>query len=440
MNLPTLEELASQLETARQKAEATDAAILAQGKEIDAQVLADLEARYNDETEEVARVSAAIERRENLDTALKQVPRGDTSGKDTPRVQTREPLTYRKNGPHGFFKDQLLASKQDYAAIARLQRHQREMEVEFRNDLTSTDTAGGDFVVPIHMQQEWAALARAGRVFADAIGPKPIPTSGDSFTFPAVTTGTSTAIQTDGGTVSETDAVTATVTLTVRTIAGQQDMSRQLFERSLPGMDEVIAADLAASYAVTLDTHILNHATDGILNDANINSVTYTDASPTVAELYPKLADAVQRINALRFLPADAIFMHPRRWGWFLAAVDSSNRPLITPYAPQNSVGGFDGPRAQGLVGGMFGLDVYVDANLPSTLGAGTNEDVILVTRLADNMLFESPVPRARVYEETLSGTLQVRIQVYGYIAYTSKRYSKAHSKITGTGLVAPTF
>jgi HK97 family phage major capsid protein len=435
--LPTIDQLKEQLTAARERAEATDAAILATGKDADVQVVADLEAKFTEEQAEIARFSAALKRRESLETAMAEVPR-ETKKETSPHVQINEPLTYRPNGPASFFKDLYSAQKQDYAAIARLQRHQREMDI--RADLTSTDTAGGDFVVPIHMQEQWAALARAGRVFADAIGPRPIPASGDSFTFPTITGGTSTAVQTDGGTVSETDAVTATVTLTVRTIAGQQDLSRQLFERSLPGMDEVIAQDLAASYAVTLDTHLLNHATDGILNDSNINSVTYTDASPTIAELYPKLADAVQRINALRFMPADAIFMAPRRWGWFLAGLDSSNRPLITPYAPQNSVAGFAGARAQGLVGSMLGLDVYVDANLPLTLGAGTNEDPILVTRLADNLFFESPTPRARVFEETLSGTLQVRIQVYGYIAYTSKRYSKAHSKITGTGLVAPTF
>lgn len=442
--LTTIEELESQLETAQQKAEATDAAIQQAGKDIDVQVLADLESQFTEETEEVSRISANIERRQRLNAAVKLVPRGETDPKDQPRVRTREPFTYRKaseGGQHSFFKDVYLASKGNSASIARLQRHQREMAVEFRNDLTTVATDGGEFVPPQHLQEEWAALARAGRVFANTIPSRPIPSTGMSFTVPKVTGGTTTALQTTENTaVSETDAVTAEITLTVRTIAGMQDISRQAFERSDPGLDQVIGADLAADYAVRLDTHLLNHASDGILNNGNINSVTYTDASPTVPELYPKLADAIQKIHTLRFMSPDAIFMHPRRWAWILASLDTSNRPLVTPYAPQNAVGNFGGVVAEGAVGNMQGLNVFVDANLPATNGAGTNEDVILVTRLADNLFYESPTPTVRTFEDVGSGTLTVRIQVYGFIAYSSDRYGKAHSKITGTGLVAPTF
>ena len=446
MKLPTIEELAGQLETARQKAEATDAAILNSGSEIDPQVLSDLEARFTEETQEVGRISAAIERRSNLDTALKAVPRGETGSRDTPspRATTREPLTYRKpseGGKYSFFQD-LYRSKfeQDFGATARLQRHQREMAVEFRNDLTTVATDGGEFVPPQHLQSDWAQLARAGRVFANAIGSRPIPATGMSFTIPKVTGGATTALQTTQNTaVSETDPVTAEITLTVRTIAGQVDLSRQSFERSDPGLDDVVGEDLANSYAVTLDTHIINHATDGILNNANINAVTFT-TPVTVAGFYPKLADAIQRIHTLRFMSPDAIFMHPRRWAWILASLDSSSRPLVTPYAPQNAVAGFGGVVAEGAVGNMQGLNVYVDANIPVLGGASTTEDAVIVTRLADNRLYESPTPRVRVYEETLSGELTVRIQVYGYLAYTSDRYGKAHSKITGAGLVAPTF
>lgn len=442
--LPTLDDLQKQLEAARQKAEATDAAIQQAGKDIDPQVLTDLDARFTEETADVGRIAAAIERQVNLSNALKQVPRDEPDPKGAPRVTGKEPLTYRKaaeGGQHSFFRDVLLAKAGNPASIARLQRHEREMAVEFRNDLTTSATDGGEFVPPLHLQQEWAALARAGRVFANAIGSRPIPSTGMSFTVPKITGGATTALQTtQNTTVSETDPVTAEITLTVRTIAGMVDLSRQAFERSDPGLDMVVGADLAASYAVTLDAHLINHANDGILNNANINAVTYTDASPTVGELYPKLADAIQKIHTLRFMSPDAIFMHPRRWAWILAALDTANRPLVTPYAPQNSVAGFGGVRAEGAVGNMQGLDVFVDANIPSTLGAGTNEDAIIVTRLADNMLFETLTPRVRVYEETLSGELTVRIQVYGYIAYTSDRYGKAHTKITGTGLVAPTF
>lgn len=441
MTLPTVEELREQLEVAEQKAEATDAAML--NADLDEQTVADLESQFEEETKEVERLTAALARRAALEEARAQIPRiKEDSPTSSPRVSVNEPLTYRpfnEGGKHSFFKDLWAATKQgNPGAQSRLARHQREMDtLHPRADITA---GSGDFVPPQHLQDEWVALARAGRVFANTVRTLPMPPVGTSFTIPKVTTGTSTAVQTEGGAVSETDAARADTTLTVRTIAGQQDMSRQAFERSEPGLDDVLFADLAASYATTLDAHLLNHANDGILNNANINSITYTDTTPTVAELYPKMADAWQQIASNRFMAANAVFMHPRRWAWVFAELDSQNRPLITPVAPQNPIAGFEANIAEGLVGQSVVGPIYADANIPTGLGASTDEDAIILTRTQDLLLFETPTPVARVFEETLSGTLQVRIQVYGYIAFTSDRYGKASSKITGTGLKAPTF
>ena len=54
-------------------------------------------------------------------------------------------------------------------------------------------------------------------------------------------------------------------------------------------------------------------------------------------------------------------------------------------------------------------------------------------------MFYESGI-RTRVLQETLSGTLTVRLQVYGYIAFSAGRYPASTAKITGAGLVTPTF
>ena len=444
--LPTIEELQEQLREAEDKSTATMATIESAGSEIDAEVLADLETAFEEETAEVQRIAAAIERREKLRDAKAKVPIPSNDGAPTSgRGTTTEQLTYRRNGPNSFFVDVWSAGKGGHEAQARLQRHAREMAVE-RRDLSSTATAGGDFLPPLYLADQWAPVARAGRPFADAVGGRPMPETGSSFTVPKVSTGAAAAIQTaDNAAVQETDAVTATVTFGVKTIAGQQDISQQAFERTEPGLDEVLFADLGADYAMKLDTQLLNGSNGsgqvkGLLQDGNINSVTFTAATPTAALFYPKLADAVQRIWTNRFAAPDAIFMHPRRWGWLLASLDSQNRPLITPYAPVNALARFDSVAPEAVVGSMMGLTVFTDANIPSTNGAGTNEDIVIVTRLADNLFYESGTPRVRVFEEVLSGNLTVRISVYGYIAYTSERYSKGHSKITGTGLVSPTF
>src|ERR1044072_8405142 len=154
--------------------------------------------------------------------------------------------------------------------------------------------------------------------------------------------GTPTAEQTTQNTaVQNTDATTTSVTAAVATIAGQQIVAQQLLEQSPINMDPILLADLAADYATKLDVFVINNNAAnkrGLLNASGVNAITYTDASPTVGELYSKVGDGIQQIHTQRFLPPDKIFMHPRRWAWFTVSLDTNGRPLVVPVAnmPQN--------------------------------------------------------------------------------------------------------
>lgn len=64
----------------------------------------------------------------------------------------------------------------------------------------------------------------------------------------------------------------------------------------------------------------------------------------------------------------------------------------------------------------MQGLAVFLDANIPTNLGAGTNEDRIIVARFDDDLLFESDAPTVGLYNGVLSANLQVRIMVWGVL------------------------
>ena len=290
-----------------------------------------------------------------------------------------------------------------------------------------------------------AEFARASRPFADAIGGRPLPEVGMTFNVPRVTTGTSTAVQTEGSAIQDGSAVTDYLSFTVNTVAGKQDVSRQLLDRSDPATDTVIGQDLAADYAKQLDTQMLTQATNGITVLSGVNTVTYTDATPTAGELYAKFADAIQQVWTNRFAAPDLIVMHPRRWAFFLGAVDTTNRPLVLPDTAAanqafNALATGTTSVPQGLVGQIQGLPVVIDPNIPITLGAGTNEDIIVVTRRSDQLLFEVGAPTVAVETGVLSGNLQVRIYAYGYFAFTFARHAKATSRIAGTGLVTPTF
>ncbi|MGV9536567.1 phage major capsid protein [Streptosporangium sandarakinum] len=360
---------------------------------------------------------------------------------------TSEPETYRKGGQVSYFRDlvraQLLGSRD---ATERLMRNDREVAAAMeKRALSTTDGAGGEFVPPLWVLDQYIQLARPARIIADRVRHMALPAGTDSVSLPRLATGTAVAEQSSqNSAVQNTDATTSSVTAAVATIAGQQVVSLQLIEQSPINMDEVLLADLAKDYAVKLDTFVIsNNATNkvGLLNISGANAVTYTDASPTPGELYGKLADAIQQIHTGRYQPPDAIFMHPRRWAWMLAALDTAGRPLVTPVAnaPQNVLAAVGDVNSEGFVGSLQGLPVFVDPNIPTNLGTGTNEDRIIVARTDDVILFEGS-PKAEVFREPLAANLSVLLRFYNYAALHASRYAKSVSVISGTGLVAPTF
>lgn len=337
----------------------------------------------------------------------------------------------------------------DTAARERIARHGQEM-ADANNPqvgeraLNITDGTGGEFVPPIYLQDQWIGLPRARRPVADLLSPLPLPPNTDTINIPKVATGTTVAVQTDGGAVNQTGLTDTHVTAAVQTIAGMQDVSQQLVDLSAPGIDTVIWDDITRAYDTQVEQLVLNGAVTnakGLLQLAGVNSRTYVDATPTVPELYPKLAGGIADVHTNVFESPQAIIMSPLRWAWILASLDASQRPFVVPVgqpgfnalALQNTVA------AESVVGQIMGIPVIVSASVPQTLGAGT-EDAIIVLRADEVRAWEGESPRLRVFGEVLSGTLQVRFQLYNYYAIMCGRLPKAISTITGTGLIAPTF
>src|SRR5262249_8854853 len=152
-----------------------------------------------------------------------------------------------------------------------------------------------------------------GRPTANLVTNQDLPPGTDSINVPKVATGVTTAIQTaDNQSVSSTDLTDTSVSAGVKTIAGSQTISIQALEQSPVNFDQIIFGDLLAAYATNVDVQVLNGANSsgevkGLLSASGINSVTYTDTSPTVGELYSKISDAIQRVHTNRFLAPSVI-------------------------------------------------------------------------------------------------------------------------------------
>jgi HK97 family phage major capsid protein len=306
-------------------------------------------------------------------------------------------------------------------------------------DVTTSDPGAAGFVPPIYMGELWAELPRADRPFADVIRKMPLPATGMTVSIPKVQSGTTVASQaTENTAVSETDADSQTVNVPVRTIAGMNDMSLQAFERTAPGFDMIVAEDLRAAYDAELDRQCSQGTGAagqhlGIRAVAGVNTVAYTDATPTAAELHPKLYDAIQKIASVRFKQATHLLMHPRRAAW-IASNLSSTFPLIQQGGLIQAVGTQDG----GFTRFIAGLPIIDDPNVGTLLGAGTEDEIYAIYN-PDLILMED-APRFEVFRDVLSGTGEARLRLWAYSAFASARQPTGITIIAGTGLIAPTF
>jgi len=285
-----------------------------------------------------------------------------------------------------------------------------------------------------------APFARAGRVTADLARKHQLPAQGLTLSISKVTTGSATAAQTEGAAVEETNMDDTKLDLSVVTIAGQQNVSRQSIERGT-NIDSLVMADLVSSYNTVLNTAVVAE----LFSSAG-QAVTYTDASPTVAELYPKLVDGIQKVQTTFFAGPNVMIMHPRRLAFILAAVDGQSRPLAVP-TPSSSgqpayAYGSGAPQYGNSGYSILGLPVYTDATVATNKGSGTNQDTIYIGNSQELHLWEEGdgTPKMLRFEQPKAAELDVTMIVYGYSAVTANRYPNAWAQINGTGLVTPTF
>ena len=308
-------------------------------------------------------------------------------------------------------------------------------------DMINASTQGGEFVPPLYLQDLWVEPSISRRPLADALPKLPLPPSGTSISIPQLSSGVSVAARSDGGSVSETDGVSATISHDVNEISGMVDVGRIAVMRSDPTLDAVIGRTLSRRHDAYLDSQLISGSGTapqhrGILAVSGVNAVTYTAGTPTAAGLNSKLFDAIQQIGSNRAgeVFADLLVLHGRRAAW-LASNLSSTFPLFQLGALNQAAGSQSG----GFVDNFAGLRVVLDNNIPTNLGAGTNEDRVIVLASEDFLLLEGPV-FARTFEDVGSGTGMIRFDLFSHTAFLSKRYPASASVVSGTGLVSPVF
>lgn len=364
------------------------------------------------------------------------------------RVGQEERTYHRGNDRKGaqFIRD--IAKRhleRDFEAEGRLTRHMQEERVERAQYLSRAAGTGAfsGLVVPQYLTDMYAPAVANLRPFADICNKHDLPADGMTVNISRITTATSVALQaSENAGVSETNIDDTLLTENVQTAAGQQTLSRQAIERGT-GVEEIVMGDLYRRYATTLDSTLINQATTGLAAVSTAN--TYTDASPTAAELWPKLHGAAAGVEAalLGFAVPSHVLMHSRRWYWLQSQVGTSWPFMSQPGIPTQAGGTNEAvPYGQGTRGILpNGMNAVVDNNISTAGGTGTNEDAIYVVPKDECHLWEDP--QAPVFiraEQPAAASLGVLLVLYGYFAYSFRRYPNAIQNISGTGLQTPTF
>jgi len=334
---------------------------------------------------------------------------------------------------------------QDVESGTRLARHMAEERIERAEYMTRAVGTGAfaGLTVPQYLTDLYAPATAGLRPFADICNRHPLPEAGMTVNISRITTASSAALQaTENTAVSETNMDDTLLSPAVQTTSGQQTVSRQAIDRGT-GIEDVTMQDLFNRVATNLDSTLINQAATGLTNVSA--TVAYTDATPTGAELYPKIlggASGVEGALLAMGRPTHAI-MHSRRWYW-LSSQMSSTWPLINWAGIPVQAGGTAQPvtYSQGIRGVLpCGLEVVTDANIATNLGAGTNEDEIYVVAASECHLWEEDnAPLFIRAEQPAAASLGVLLVAYAYFAYTHARYTNGSSKIAGTGLVTPAF
>jgi hypothetical protein len=338
---------------------------------------------------------------------------------------------------------------------------------------------GGEFVPPLWLvENDFIKQLRAGRVIAPQMRNLPVPPGTDTIKLPKVKVGTEVAPQlADNAGVASRDIQSTFVEAAVKTLDGQEDVAIQLIEQS-PGQvfDRVTQEDLLADYNLKFDREVsfgsgenyttLNAGTiKGLFPTANwaaghressssiTGQVLIASMGANLAHIYKERFSAT---NVHHFLnPAFGAFLASstdaasEAGRMFINASDFPNFNVAAEMAPETVAEGF-------LATTPLGPNIFQTANIPpilpqaaSTEAASTIEKAankgatemitsgselfsyLLTAKCDDVWVFESEL-RTRVLPEVLSGTLQIRFQVYNYISLLV-RYSPSLQFAGGT-------
>lgn len=232
-------------------------------------------------------------------------------------------------------------------------------EAERRAMGEGTDSAGG-FLVPTPLANRIFDLARSESVCI-AAGAQTVPMDSETLRYAKVNTDVSSGIGivAENATISASDYVFGSETLTAYKLASRHEVSLELLEDG-QGIESFIERSLAEQFALAVDHQLLSgsgsNAPLGILNNGSVNSIT----SVGTPSNYSKFAQGVEKVREDNFSGPLSLIMHPRDFGTLDQLADTTGQPMQPPKS-------------------FEALRVFQSTQIGTTGGAGSDESKAVV-------------------------------------------------------------
>lgn len=303
----------------------------------------------------------------------------------------------------------------------------------------STGTAGG-LVPPTYIQDMFADVRRQGNALRRYgwLNIHPV-TDTAQILIPKGTGSASVGWVAENATKPSTDQGFTQVTVNIFTAAGISKISKQLAMNSNPTAVDLAVRELGSLLAVLEEQAAISGTGTGqprgILNTTGVNPVTV--GTNTAAGVLDALLDAIVAIQTTYFGAPNGALMHPRRLAFLQKGKDTSGQYLLTP-AGGRGPGGGGGLLNSSTPFELLGIPVGVSTNIPTNLGAGTNQDAIIVGDWNEAHWFQNQEQTLDASEQ--AGTAFEQNQVWYRLeeqaGFSAERYPTAFAAITGAGLV----
>jgi HK97 family phage major capsid protein len=341
-----------------------------------------------------------------------------------------------------FYSD--VKSAQHEASAASAERIKSSLEgLEGKAMVEGTDSAGG-FLVPPDVSSDLQRLRYTNSVLRGLFSTVQVST--DEFIIPSVTSGLTAGWVAELAEKPAADLAFASAATNVFTAAGLAVVSNQLLKDANWSVDQLVNTDLAFRLAQLEEIAFLNGSGSGqprgILNTSGVGAVALT--STAVIDLLQAIVTAITNVYTEYKGPPDAIVMHPRTWARIASARTESGTGESFLVGPGTGLGGnrnFNDQLpgyGQGAlpVGSVFGFPVYTTANVPTNLGAGTNESRVIVGRFKTGLILDREDVTYASSEHVYFTSNRTVFRAEERVGFTAARYPKAFQVVGGVGLI----